>query len=265
MDKITHTCSICESAASITCKSCQQYFCKKCVGQHVTTEKGNRHEIVPFIHVDSKLLLPNCDEHKNQTCELKCRECQTHVCPMCVTTSHEEHTIDEIAVLVEKKRKSILNEICGIEANSIELSNTEKEVNDNLSLMNENLGLVLSQMEEQSSDLKKSVDEIVCEYREDVENATMKNKATLLKFLEKIQKQKEFLQISIKEKIEMLDSKIATDILEHQTSYIGDNIPPLLTFAPAASFTFNDKSKDCLRDYLGKLSLKTCSSYGENV
>lgn len=265
MDKKPAKCGICKSDASITCKPCQQHFCKKCVGQHVITEKGNKHEIVPFIHVDRKLVLSYCGEHNNQRSELKCRECKTQVCPMCVTTNHEEHTIDEIATLVEEKRESIRNEICEIKANSLQLSNTEKSVNDNLLLMNENLGLVLSQMEEQRSDLKNRVDEIVSECRDSVQNATQENRTALLKFLEKIQTQKEFLQINIKEKTKFLDSNVATDILEHQTSYTGNNVPPLVTFAPAASFTYGVKSKEGIRDYLGKLSLTTCNFYGENV
>lgn len=262
MNKKMANCSICEFDASITCKPCQQHLCKKCVGQHVLRKTGHKHEIVSFIHVDNKLVLPYCENHNNQICELKCRQCQTHICPMCFTNNHVDHTIDEIAILVEEKKEAIRNEIVEIEASIFQLSDTEKQVNNNLLCTDENVGLILSQMEQQSLELKRSVDDIVCDYKDNVENATLENKGALLKFLEQIIKKKEFLQMTINEKTTILDGNIAGVILGCQRNFI-DNIPPLLTFGPVGTFTRSEKSKEGLRDYLGKLSLQNCSSYGE--
>ena len=66
------------------------------------------HEIAPFLDRNIQLSLPACQEHSGQRCEVKCKECNTHVCVKCIGFGpHKGHDVEELATTHENKIRKI--------------------------------------------------------------------------------------------------------------------------------------------------------------
>ena len=91
------TCDLCDKAAQQFCNSCQVSLCSDCVSKHTDAFKSMSHEIAPFLDRKTKLVLPECNEHSGQRCEVNCKECNTPLCLKCIVSgSHKGHDVEEL-------------------------------------------------------------------------------------------------------------------------------------------------------------------------
>nr|XP_022297008.1 tripartite motif-containing protein 3-like [Crassostrea virginica] len=110
-------CNLCENSALRFCNSCQTDLCLDCVGKHLHEFESLSHDIVPFQHRKIRLVLPECEFHPGQRCEVHCQQCQTPVCVKCFTGNHKGHDVVELEEILEKKKEIIRKEKQKTEAN----------------------------------------------------------------------------------------------------------------------------------------------------
>ncbi|XP_078330457.1 uncharacterized protein LOC144624499 [Crassostrea virginica] len=78
------------------------------------------HEIAPFLDRRTKLVLPACQEHSGQRCEVNCKECNTPVCIKCIGFGpHKRHDVEELTEYHENKIRKIKSDTEEIQAKLI--------------------------------------------------------------------------------------------------------------------------------------------------
>ncbi|XP_052695450.1 uncharacterized protein LOC128173820 [Crassostrea angulata] len=107
-------CQLCTNPVEHHCNLCRVDLCSPCILKHLA-DKTNRHEIVEFINRKEGPVLPECDTHKKNRCEMYCRECCKPTCALCVTTSHKKHDITDIGEIIENKKQQIFADMTELE------------------------------------------------------------------------------------------------------------------------------------------------------
>ncbi|XP_078327847.1 uncharacterized protein LOC111115608 [Crassostrea virginica] len=120
------TCDLCKKPTQQFCNSCQVSLCSECVIKHTDAFKSMSHEIAPFLDRKTKLVLPECQEHSGQRCEVNCKECNTPVCIKCIGFGpHKGHDVEELTETHENKIRKIKSDTEEIQAKLI--PNYQKE------------------------------------------------------------------------------------------------------------------------------------------
>ena len=102
------TCDLCNKPTQQFCNSCQVSLCIDCVSKHTDAFKSMSHEIAPFLDRKTRLVLPECNEHYGQRCEINCKECNTPLCLKCIVSgTHKGHDIEELTETHENKIRKI--------------------------------------------------------------------------------------------------------------------------------------------------------------
>ncbi|XP_078328787.1 uncharacterized protein LOC111111010 [Crassostrea virginica] len=114
------TCDLCDKPTQQFCNSCQVSLCSDCVSKHTEAFKSMSHEIAPFLDRKTKLVLPACQEHSGQRCEVNCKECNTPVCLKCIVSgTHKGHDVEELTETHENKILKIKSDTEEIQAKLI--------------------------------------------------------------------------------------------------------------------------------------------------
>ncbi|XP_022303722.2 uncharacterized protein LOC111111184 [Crassostrea virginica] len=114
------TCDLCNKPTQQFCNSCQVSLCSDCVSKHTDAFKSMSHEIAPFLDRKTKLVLPECNEHSGQRCEVNCKECNTPVCIKCIGFGpHKGHDVEELTETHENKIRKIKSDTEEIQAKLI--------------------------------------------------------------------------------------------------------------------------------------------------
>ncbi|XP_078328823.1 uncharacterized protein LOC144623851 isoform X1 [Crassostrea virginica] len=102
------TCDLCNKPTQQFCNSCQVSLCSDCVSKHTDAFKSMSHEIAPFLDRKTQLVLPACQIHSGQRCEVNCKECNTPVCIKCIGFGpHKGHDVEELTETHENKIRKI--------------------------------------------------------------------------------------------------------------------------------------------------------------
>lgn len=107
-------CQLCSNPVEHHCNLCHVDFCSPCTLKHLA-DKTNRHEIVEFINRKEGPVLPECDTHKKNRCEMYCRECCKPTCALCVTTTHKKHDFTDIGEIIENSKQQIIADLSELE------------------------------------------------------------------------------------------------------------------------------------------------------
>eukprot|EP00105_Crassostrea_gigas_P007529 XP_011421807.1 PREDICTED: uncharacterized protein LOC105324438 [Crassostrea gigas] len=107
-------CQLCPNPVEHHCNLCHVDLCSPCTLKHLA-DKTNRHEIVEFINRKEGPVLPECDTHKKNRCEMYCRECCKPTCALCVTTTHKKHDFTDIGEIIENKKQQIFADMTELE------------------------------------------------------------------------------------------------------------------------------------------------------
>ncbi|XP_078327848.1 uncharacterized protein LOC144623325 [Crassostrea virginica] len=114
------TCDLCEKAALQFCNSCQVSLCDTCVKKHRDEFKSLPHDIAPFLDRKIQVVLPACQEHSGQRCEVNCKECNTPVCIKCIGLGpHKGHDVEELNETHDHKIRKIKSDTEEIQAKLI--------------------------------------------------------------------------------------------------------------------------------------------------
>ena len=141
-------CNLCENPALRFCNSCQTDLCLNCVGKHLHEFESLSHDIVPFQHRKIRLVLPECEVHPGQRCEVHCQQCHTPVCVKCFTGNHKGHDIVELAEIVEQKKEIIRKEVQYTEANILpKYQTTDDTIKAQISKVNAEFDTMKTDME----------------------------------------------------------------------------------------------------------------------
>ena len=120
-------CNLCENSALRFCNSCQTDLCLNCVGKHLHESESLSHDIVSIQHLKIRLVLPECEFHPGQRCEVHCQQCHTPVCVKCITGNHKGHDVVELEEIVEKKKEIIRKEQQHTEADILSIYQTRDD------------------------------------------------------------------------------------------------------------------------------------------
>lgn len=71
-------CDICDNTdPKLYCNTCTKSLCKRCTGEHASSETVTKHDIVRFQYRNQMPSVINCARHQLFTCELFCKKCKT--------------------------------------------------------------------------------------------------------------------------------------------------------------------------------------------
>lgn len=103
-------CQLCPNPVEHHCNLCHVDLCSPCTVQHLA-DKTNRHEIVEFINRKEGPILPECNSHKKNRCEMYCKDCCKPTCVLCVTTEHKKHDFTDIREIIENSKQRIIADL----------------------------------------------------------------------------------------------------------------------------------------------------------
>lgn len=107
-------CQLCPNPVEHHCNLCHVDLCPSCTLKHLA-DKTNRHEIVEFINRKEGPVLPECDSHKRNRCEMYCKDCMKPTCALCVTTTHKKHDFTGIGEIFENSKQQIIADLAELE------------------------------------------------------------------------------------------------------------------------------------------------------
>lgn len=155
-------CQLCPNPVEHHCNLCCVDLCSPCTLKHLA-DKTNRHEIVEFINRKKGHVLPECDTHKKNRCELYCKDCHKPACALCVTTTHKKHNFTDIGEIIEDSKQRIIRDLA-------ELKNVivPKYRNVTTGVFSSEYEKVLIAIQYQEDEICKEVRDIGSKMRDDV-------------------------------------------------------------------------------------------------
>ncbi|XP_062618798.1 E3 ubiquitin-protein ligase TRIM45-like [Saccostrea cucullata] len=110
------SCDLCDNSIQHFCNRSQVSLCEECINKLVKKDKAITHDSDPFKHGEIRIIFPECEFHPSHWCEGQCKLCDVPVCMKCVITSHNGHTMIDIADIFNDKKKEIQKETKEIES-----------------------------------------------------------------------------------------------------------------------------------------------------
>lgn len=107
-------CQLCSNPVEHHCNLCHVNLCSPCTVQHLA-DKTNRHEIVEFINRKEGPILPECNSHKKNRCEMYCKDCCKPTCVLCVIAEHKKHDFTDIREIIQKSKQRIIADLVELE------------------------------------------------------------------------------------------------------------------------------------------------------
>lgn len=121
-------CDICDNTdPKLYCNTCTKSLCKRCTGEHASSETVTKHDIVRFQYRNQMPSVINCARHQLFTCELFCKKCKTAVCSKCISSNyHQKHALTELSGIFPSKIMEIEKDLENIEKYILTEYNTLK-------------------------------------------------------------------------------------------------------------------------------------------
>lgn len=107
-------CQLCPNPVEHHCNLCHVDLCPPCTLRHLS-DKTNRHEIVEFINRKKGPVLPECDTHRKNRCEMYCKDCRQPTCALCVKTLHPKHNLTDMGEIIENSKQQIIADLAELE------------------------------------------------------------------------------------------------------------------------------------------------------
>lgn len=128
-------CDICDNTdPKLYCNTCTKSLCKRCTGEHASSETVTKHDIVRFQYRNQMPSVINCARHQLFTCELFCKKCKTAVCSKCICSNyHQKHALTELSDIFPSKIMEIEKDLENIEKYILTEYNTLKTQLKNVS------------------------------------------------------------------------------------------------------------------------------------
>lgn len=157
-------CQQCPNPVEHHCNLCHVDLCPPCTLRHLS-DKTNRHEIVEFINRKEGPVLPECDIHQKNRCEMYCKDCLKATCVLCVTTEHKKHDFTDIQEIIENRKQRIIIDLAEFE-NVI----VPKCRNLTADVSFAELDKVFTDIQDQEDEICKIVRDIGCKMRDKIKN-----------------------------------------------------------------------------------------------
>nr|XP_022308977.1 E3 ubiquitin-protein ligase Midline-1-like [Crassostrea virginica]XP_022308978.1 E3 ubiquitin-protein ligase Midline-1-like [Crassostrea virginica] len=213
------TCDLCNKPTQQFCNSCQVSLCSDCVSKHTDAFKSMSHEIAPFLDRKTKLVLPACQEHSGQRCEVNCKECNTPVCLKCIVSgTHKGHDVEELTETHENKILKIKSDTEEIQAKLI--PKYQKEDIE--------IGKKISKTKSKTDDLGKESRKLRTHWHQEVDNIfdkidslsqslTEKNLNALQEYHNKIKDLISEMNTIVKQNENLFNSNKLSEVNEYQS------------------------------------------------
>jgi len=115
-------CELCEeTAATVKCKQCDQFFCDTCQKIHQKLKISAHHQFVTVRDAlkggssSSAPRILRCQKHPQYEVNSYCKTDQTAVCPQCAIESHRGHDVDLLINISQGFKDTIstlVNKVC---------------------------------------------------------------------------------------------------------------------------------------------------------
>ncbi|XP_052084511.1 tripartite motif-containing protein 45-like [Mytilus californianus] len=125
-------CGLCtdENTAVAKCLDCTFYLCLNCRDYHGKLKSSKNHVIDPLEqlkleqNIDKRLedVSEECKEHKKDT-TLFCKPCNLWLCVDCSEKSHRRHDVQNLAMLIQSKKKMLLTRTASLKSRISVLGN----------------------------------------------------------------------------------------------------------------------------------------------
>ncbi|XP_062584598.1 uncharacterized protein LOC134246286 [Saccostrea cucullata] len=249
-------CDLCETAVvQMYCDFCHVSLCKPCIGEHIADDYS-KHQIVPFQQRKSTLINPLCKIHETERCKFHCKECNTCVCSLCITSdTHKGHTIRTLSDIFNSKK-----EIIGKDTEELKqmISPTYEEIAIDIEAQIANLDgeydKLSTAVTEHGKQWHKEIDNIVNKLKREIEEMKSKHMSILMKHLDEIKQITSLIEQTLLE-LNRIDESNKISMTMEYSSKVKElsKLPPRLRVLFPM---FNTKSKDTghIHDLFGSLT-----------
>ncbi|XP_078330456.1 uncharacterized protein LOC144624498 [Crassostrea virginica] len=177
------------------------------------------HEIAPFLDRKTKLVLPACQEHSGQRCEVNCKECHTPVCIKCIGFGpHKGHEIEELTETHENKIRKIKSDTEDMKAKLIpKYQNEDVEIGKKISKTKSKLDDLGNESKKLRKLWHEEVDNIFDKIDSLSQSLTEKNLIALQEYHNKIRYLISEMNTIVKQNEKLFNSNKLSEVNQYQS------------------------------------------------
>ncbi|XP_071121770.1 tripartite motif-containing protein 42-like [Mytilus edulis] len=129
----TDVCEFCseENAAVAKCLDCKINLCLTCRDFHRKIKTSQNHSLENFkldqLDIRNVKSIQECEEHRKEL-TLFCKICNILLCSECVDKSHRKHDYQNLTLLIQTRKKTLLTRTASLKSRISVLKNTEELV-----------------------------------------------------------------------------------------------------------------------------------------
>ena len=222
----------CTNPTEYHCNTCGENLCSSCKQTHLQNYDTRHHSVVEY----TKRLTPGslsillCHEHNGKECVCWCQTCVKAACIGCVTKSHRGHEFAELETVLQQKRTSMQKELNNLESNVLNewqnLMNEAKKVTSNFL---DRVNLIEEELAERAKEFHKKVDEIMQNYKKELNELKTSNLAVLLEQEKNVSQGLEKVKQEAKEYEDRLRSSNTESVLKHDIALHKRDLLPTIS------------------------------------
>ena len=251
------TCDVCGGSDSVPwfCKNCPGSLCDSCKDSHKTTAISSKHSVVPRTqtvvrtHGPAKIA-EQCPRHKGKDIATYCKSCKVACCVKCLAENHKRHDFCPIEETYLEKEHKLNVYIKTLEEDvQKSLDKVIDEAREDSNSEDEGIKKAIDGVNDFRKEMKKAVD-IQCD---SLINTLQKPTTDRIDFISEIQKQKQNVDMFVREcKEKIWEGKL--DLIEYTppspsslTPHYDRPLPQIPIFEPEI------KALDFIRNGVGKI------------
>lgn len=111
-----HICDLCKNMeAKHKCLECNQFACDACTNIHAAITASRSHTVLHLSSIKSEVICSSpplsgsCSKHSEEKLQLYCLHCSCIICRQCKLSSHENHSVADVSVIVTLARDMLLS------------------------------------------------------------------------------------------------------------------------------------------------------------
>ncbi|XP_078309414.1 E3 ubiquitin-protein ligase TRIM9-like [Crassostrea virginica] len=218
-------CDLCKSPTPpLHCDLCHTNLCKACVGEHIS-DFSKEHRVVQFSERGASPVYPKCSPHSGKACELQCTKCGTPVCSLCVTESHQGHTLSSILktyTAQKEKMKTDLEELLYVLRT---YENSASNIDIEKSCLEWEFEKLTTEVDQQGEKLHREVDIFINERKIQINKKKNWNLANLDEQKEKMLSLISEIEQRMKHVTEMLDTTEVSEVSAYKSENADFRVP----------------------------------------
>lgn len=249
-------CDLCEtSVPRMHCDTCHVRLCTTCVGEHLL-DGSKEHKVVPFEYRRSTINYPKCPKHSKQICELHCKQCDSPICTLCVSSGeHEQHKKEQILQTLASKKEILQKDLQELEGSIFpKYQEAASNIPSQKADQRKHFQALTTALNKRGEVLHQEVDSIIQRMQSKIDDIDSQHMSVLNKIEGEINQALEEISNIILDLRSLLDSNDMSSVFAYISRNEELRILPTRPVPPLPTFTPGKINRDQLYQEFGSLS-----------